>query len=63
MIGIGVIDWETGAMNYLLINFDGEQFCVLQQLPVSCPPALIRADVIEGWLYLLHSELAVHALN
>ena len=59
LIGLAVMDWDTGRMNYLLLHFDGYQFRVLSETPVYGGLEQTRADLIDGWLYLLHTELNV----
>lgn len=59
MVGLAVSDWFTGEIRYLLIQFDGYQFRLLEDIPISCGLEVARATMIDGWLYLLHADLTV----
>lgn len=59
MIGLAVADWHSGEYKYLLLQYDGYQFHVLEEIPISCGLEEVRGTMIDGWLYLLHSELEV----
>lgn len=59
MVGLAVSDWFTGEISYLLIQFDGYQFRLMEEIPISCGLENARAALINGWLYLLHSDLTV----
>ncbi len=59
LLGLAVCDWYYGRYSYLLLHFDGYAFHVLQEIPIPCTYDDVRADVIDGWLYLLGNELEV----
>ena len=59
MIGLAVAAWHSGEYKYLLLQYDGNQFHVLEEIPISCSMSEARGTMIDGWLYLLHSELEV----
>lgn len=60
LVGIPVRDVQTLEPTYLLLHFDGEQLHVLQRIPLAVDSlARTRATVIDGYLYLLGSDLQV----
>ncbi len=61
-IGLGIFDWEDGNMHYLLLHFNGEQLeLVLDHCYQDNAWGMnnFRADIIDGYLYILWHELDV----
>jgi uncharacterized secreted protein with C-terminal beta-propeller domain len=60
IVGLGIEDRRTGQEHYLLLHFDGYELVVLQQLSMKNGYVrLCRADIIDGYLYLLEDQLQV----
>ena len=60
IVGLGIEDRRTGQEHYLLLHFDGYELVVLQQLSMKNDYVqLCRADIIDGYLYLLEDKLQV----
>lgn len=64
LVGIPLEDYQTGLTSYVLLQFDGQQLNVVQEIEmsdlkgsVSLPN--VRADIIDGYLYLLGNTLQV----
>ncbi len=61
-IGLGIYDYEDGKIHYLLLHFNGEQ---LELVLDHCYGDYLwgmgnfRADIIDGYLYILCRELDV----
>ncbi len=61
-VGLGIYDWEDGKMHYLLLHFDGQQLnVVLDHVYEDFYWGMnnFRADIIDGYLYILWQELDV----
>lgn len=60
MVGLAVQDWSSGQTNYFLLHFDGYQLVTVAQIPMSRSYVQdCRADIIDGYLYLLEQDLQV----
>lgn len=58
------MDWNAGAASYVLLQFDGQQLNVVQEIEISGKKwrillETIRADMIDGYLYILEDTLQV----
>ncbi len=63
-IGLAVQMPESGELQYVLLHFDGEQLVVERQIPIPNVSArLVRADIIDGWLYILSRDLTVTSVT
>lgn len=63
-LGIAACDNRTGNTYYFLLHFDGYQFATIAQIPLkSAELNTIRADMIDGYLYLLEQQLQVVRLH
>ncbi len=59
-VGLAVYSGEIDRCQYLLLHFDGEKLVVEKQLVLDVMSVLeIRADIIDGWLYVLAEDLTV----
>lgn len=59
MVGLAVYDW-AGKTHYFLLHFDGYQLNTVAQIPMSDSyVSRCRADIIDGYLYLLEEKLQV----
>ncbi len=59
MVGLAVHDW-AGKTHYFLLHFDGYQLNTVAQIPMSDSyVGRSRADIIDGYLYLLEETLQV----
>ena len=59
MVGLAVHDW-AGKTHYFLLHFDGYQLNTVAQIPMSSSyVGRNRADIIDGYLYLLEETLQV----
>ncbi len=61
-VGLGICDWEDGKMHYLLLHFDGQQLNVVLDYVYEIgrwDMSKFRADIIDGYLYILWQELDV----
>jgi hypothetical protein len=59
LVGIAVGDWGAGY-SYLLLHFDGYQLTVIREIPMESEYVNnARADIIDGYLYLLEETLQV----
>ena len=59
MVGLAVYDW-AGKTHYFLLHFDGYQLNTVAQIPMSDSyVGRSRADIIDGYLYLLEETLQV----
>jgi uncharacterized secreted protein with C-terminal beta-propeller domain len=56
LLGIPVTLRNAGGRYYLLLHFDGYQIHRIQDIPISGYPDNVRADIIDGYLYLLTDE-------
>ncbi len=64
LVGIPAWDWydhdSDGECNYLLLHFDGYEFNLVKEIPMSrFASNQIRATIIDGWLYLLYGNQCV----
>lgn len=59
LVGIPVRLWYRAQSYYLLLHFDGYELHVLQLQSISGGLSEVRADIIDGWLYLLEGDLQV----
>lgn len=64
LIGLPLMDWNAGAASYVLLQFDGQQLNVVQEIEISGKKwgillETIRADMIDGYLYILEDTLQV----
>ncbi len=64
LVGIPLMDYQTWVTSYVLLQFDGQQLNVVQEIEmsdsrwsVSLPN--VRADIIDGYLYILGNTLQV----
>ena len=59
MVGLAAKDWK-GKTHYFLLHFDGYQLVTVLQIPMSGSyVSTARADIIDGYLYLLEDTLQV----
>ncbi len=58
LIGLAVGDWN-GESKYMLLHFDGSGFRELKEIKIDYYLDQVRADCIEGWLYVLAEDLIV----
>ncbi len=61
-VGLGIYDWEDGKTHYLLLHFDGQQLnLMLDHVYEDDVWGMggFRADIIDGYLYILWQELDV----
>ncbi len=61
-IGLGIYDWEDGKCHYLLLHFDGAQLVPVIDLRYEDDAwgmNSFRADIIDGYLYILWRGLDV----
>ena len=60
MVGLAMQDWSSGKFEYILLHFDGYQLLTVAQIPMSRNYVQnCRADIIDGYLYLLEQGLQV----
>ncbi len=62
LIGLAVWSYKHDELQYILLHFDGNQLVVEKQLSLCGhirDPYRIRADIIDGFLYILGQELTV----
>lgn len=62
LIGLPIIGGELGNRSFVVLHFDGQQLQVVQQVQLTSWES-IRATVIDGYLYVLSTDLQVVALN
>ena len=74
MVGLAVKDSTTGVAEYILLHLDGNQFVELAKIPIAADEfdvgsiffgedlSKCRADIIDGYLYLLEETLHVKRL-
>lgn len=59
MVGLAVNDW-SGDTYYFLLHFDGYQLVTVAQIPINgAYLSTARADIIDGYLYLLEKDIQV----
>jgi uncharacterized secreted protein with C-terminal beta-propeller domain len=59
LLGIAVGNWGSGCY-YLLLHFDGYKLTVIREIPIDGVFVNnARADIIDGYLYLLEEQLQV----
>ncbi len=68
LIGLAIRDFDKvydQSHKYLLLHFDGYELRVLGEYEItdSFPSGSVRADIIDGWLYLLTSYLTVYPVE
>jgi uncharacterized secreted protein with C-terminal beta-propeller domain len=62
MVGLAVNDW-SGDTYYFLLHFDGYQLVTVAQIPINgAYLSTARADIIDGYLYLLEKDIHVEKL-
>ena len=60
MVGLAMQNWSSGQTEYVLLHFDGYQLMTVAQVPMSRSYVQnCRADIIDGYLYLLEQGLQV----
>ena len=60
LLGLALQDWSTGQAEYVLLHFDGYQLLTVARIPMSHSYVEnCRADIIDGYLYLLEQDLQV----
>lgn len=63
LLGIAVGNWGSGCY-YLLLHFDGYKLTVIREIPIDGVFVNnARADIIDGYLYLLEDTLQVVNLH
>ncbi len=67
-IGLAIYDFDKGysqSSKFLLLQFNGSKLNVMGEYEItdSFPQGSVRADIIDGWLYLLTSHLTVHPVE
>lgn len=65
MVGFAIDDLETTDKEYVLLQFDGEQFNIVQRIPITLggTSRYIRGTVIDGILYVMDGQLHTVALD
>ncbi len=58
LVGLAVRGWE-GEEEYILLHFDGYELCRVAAASYSGQLDLVRATIIEGWLYVLSNTFSV----
>lgn len=59
LLGIAVGNWGSGCY-YLLLHFDGYKLTVIREIPIDGVFVNnARADIIDGYIYLLEKQLQV----
>ena len=59
LVGIPICLWSNGELYYLLLHYDGYEIYNLLDVQISSKVDTVRADIIDGWLYLLEDDLQV----
>lgn len=59
LVGIPVMRWSNGKPYYLLLHFDGYELHNLRGFGIGGALENVRADIIDGYLYLLEQDLQV----
>ncbi len=64
LIGLGISDWNNSENSYLLLRFNGQSLVTVTEIPgLSWNMSMYRADMIDGWLYLLTNKLDVYEVD
>ena len=63
LVGIPVRFHSRAQSYYLLLHFDGYEVHVLEMLHIDGIITEVRADIIDGYLYLLEDTLQVEKIN
>ena len=59
LVGIPICLWSDGKEYYLLLHFDGYELRNMKDLRIDGIMNAVRADIIDGYLYLLEETLQV----
>ena len=59
LVGIPISLWSDGKEYYLLLHFDGYELRNMKDLRIDGIMNAVRADIIDGYLYLLEETLQV----
>lgn len=59
LVGIPIRLWSDGKEYYLLLHYDGYELRNMKDLRIGGVMDAVRADIIDGYLYLLEEKLQV----
>jgi len=59
MIGLAVREWDGPERKYILLHFDGYRLNLRHITDCGGDVTAVRADIIDGYLYILSSEFTV----